>query len=416
MKKFYLLCLLFVSATAAWAQPANDDCDGAIALPNEVEYCSGPAAFTTVGATASLVGEEANNYAVCIEERELMRDVWFTFVAQRNSANITVTGATQTNSGGTLQAPQFAVYEGDCVITDSRQAVGCRSPFENPVTGALLNGGNILLSELTFGETYYILIGARNGGAGSFELCVDQFDAVAAPSGDCGTGVILCDKSPFAVDFLQGRGEMQDDIFSDNITCGADPIEQNSAWYKWTCDQPGSLTFTITPLGASFNEDIDFVLFELPNGLDNCGNKDVLRQMFSGETNGLTPDQNLPCLGETGLSEADPDELENCGCDPGDNNFIQAIDMVAGRSYALVIMNFSGSGDGFSIEFGGSGTFVGPEASFSTTSSEVCVGDVLVFEDQSTSLDAIISREWGLRAYRRTPPGQWPRAALRGIR
>ena len=415
MKKLYLLCLLLASA-AARAQPANDDCGGATALPDEVAYCSGPAAFTTVGATASLLEDMTDYYAVCISQKPMMRDVWFTFVARRNSANITVTGAVQTNPGGTLRAPQFAIYEAACPTPDSSESVGCRSPFENPTTGDFLNGGNVLLSNLTLGETYYIIVGARQGNAGTFELCVDQFDAVPEPSSDCETGVILCDKSPFAVDFLQGRGQTQENLLSNNIACSATPGEQNSAWYKWTCDRPGNLTFVITPLGAAFNEDIDFVLFELPNGLDNCGSKDVLRQMFSGETNGLTPDLNLPCLGETGLSEADPDELENCGCDPGDNNFIQAIDMVAGRSYALVIMNFSGSGDGFSIEFGGSGTFVGPEASFSTTSSEVCVGDVLVFEDQSTSLDAIISREWdfGPTAEPRLASGPGPHSVVFG--
>ena len=418
MKKTYLLCFCLLAGVVAFAQPANSDCSGAIELPAEVEYCSGTAAFTTEGATATLPElPESNNYPTCFEERETIKDVWFSFVAQRNSVNIILTGATTTNPGGTLRAPQFALFEADCALTDSDQSIGCRSPFADPRTGMLLNGGNIIYNNLIIGETYYLLVGARDGNVGSFELCVNQFDAVAEPSGDCETGVILCDKSPFAVDFLQGNGSTQEDLLVENIDCSSDPGEENSTWYRWTCDQPGDLTFILTPLGAAFNEDLDFVLYELSNGLNDCGGRTVLRQMFSGETsNTANPEDNLPCLGETGLSATGSDFSENCGCEPGDDNFVQAIDMIAGRSYALVIMNFSGSGDGFAIEFGGSGTFVGPEASFTATTSEVCVGDALVFEDQSTALDAIVSWEWdfGPTAEPRTATGPGPHPVVFG--
>ena len=388
MKHVYFLTLFLLATANVFGQQVNDECPDAVVLPEQLSYCSGPAAFSNVGATPSL---PENDYPICIDERDLIQDVWFSFVALENSVNIQVIGNVDGTPGGTLNAPQFALFSGNC---DALVDQGCRSPFESPPnSGQFLNGGNIIFNELVVGETYYILVGARNGNSGSFELCVDQFDAVPEPSSDCGTGVILCDKSPFSVDFLQGTGQVDDDIMSGNIMCGLAPEEFNSAWYKWTCEQSGTLSFTITPLGAAFNEDIDFVVFELTNGLDDCNSKEVLRQMFSGETNGNGA-ANIPCLGDTGLSDAAGDVSENCGCDPGDNNFLQSIDMVAGRSYAIVIMNFSGSGDGFSIEFGGTGTFVGPDPAFTFSSSEVCVGDALTFQDQSTSLDEIVSREW----------------------
>ena len=388
MKVLYLICLLLCCSAVVLAQPANDDCTMATELPAEREFCSGSAAFLNVDATPA---EDPNTYPICIDEREEMRDVWFTFEALENSVTITVTGATAPNPGGTLRAPQFALLEGSC--DGGFTTLGCRSPFENP-NGIILNGGSLTVTGLEIGETYYILVGARFGNDGSFELCVDQFEAVPSPSGDCGTGVILCDKSPFAVDFLEGNGQVADDILSNNVMCGGgNPQEQNSAWYKWTCDESGTLSFTIDPLGAAFNEDIDFVVFELTNGLDDCSGRQVLRQMFSGETTG-NGDGNIPCLGETGLSDAAGDVQENCGCTPGDNNFLRSIDMVSGRSYAVVIMNFTGSRDGFAIEFGGTGTFLGPEPEFTFSQSEVCVGESLVFEDQSQSVDEIVSREW----------------------
>ena len=413
MKSRYLFTFLFILLSfISFAQQANDECIDAIILPPDLEFCSGNAAFSNIGATPSLM---PNDYPVCIDERDQILDVWFSFVAQRNSVNIQVTGFTDTDPGGTLRAPQFALFEGGCgsLVNGS---VACRSPFESPPnSGQFLNGGSIIFNQLVIGETYFIMVGARNGISGTFELCVDQFDDVPEPSGDCGTGVILCDKSPFAVEELQGFGQVRDDLLSGNIECGSDPAESNSSWYKWTCDQSGSLEFTITPLGAAFNEDIDFVLYEMGNGLDDCNNRTPLRQMFSGETNGNGAG-NIPCLGETGIRDGEGDTSEDCGCQAGNNNFLSSIDMVAGRSYALVIMNFTQSGDGFSIEFGGTGTFVGPEPAFTFSSSEVCVGDALTFEDQSTSLDMIVSREWdfGPTATPQTASGPGPHSVVFG--
>ncbi|MTB51973.1 gliding motility-associated C-terminal domain-containing protein [Lewinella sp. W8] len=408
MKHIYALLIFVLSPLVLLvAQPANDECGNAILLPEELSFCSGGSAFSNIDATPSFT---PNDYPICIDERDQIRDVWFSFVALRNSANIQVRGAVSGNSGGTLRAPQFALYRGDCATLDD---VGCRSPFQNPQTGLFQNGGNIIYNELTVGETYFIMVGAREGNQGTFELCIDQFDAVPDPSSDCQTGVVLCDKSPFAVDFLQGTGSVRDDLLSPNINCASEPTEFNSAWYRWTCDQPGSLSFVLTPLGAAPNEDIDFVIYEMDD-IDGCSNRRVLRQMFSGETQGNPPDLNLPCLGETGLSDADPDQQENCGCDPGDNNFVNSIDMVSGRSYALVVMNFSGSGDGFSIEFGGTGTFLGPTPAFSFSSNEVCVGDALTFTDNSSSLDGIASQEWdfGPTAIPRTASGPGPHSVV----
>lgn len=412
MKIFYLLTLLcFLSPAVVWAQPANDECVDAIMLPEQLEFCSGESSFSNINATTSL---PVNDYPVCIEERDQIQDVWFSFVALRNSANISVTGRTQVDPRGSLSAPQFALFEDGCAAV-SAGSVGCRSPFVDPQTGNVLNGTNLIYNDLEVGQTYHILVGARNGNSGTFELCVNQFDAVPEPSSDCSTGVVLCDKSPFSVDELQGAGTQNDDLLSANVICQGNPAELNSAWYKWTCDQAGSLSFTITPLGSAINEDIDFVLYEMTAGLDQCGQRAVLRQMFSGQT-GSDPNGSLPCFGDTGITDGDPDLKEDCGCQSGNNNFVSSITMEPGRSYALVIMNFSQSGAGFSIEFGGTGTFLGPQPEFTFSDSEVCVGEALTFQDQSTSVDAIVSREWnfGPTANPQTASGPGPHSVIFG--
>lgn len=385
MNRIYLSLLGLLATAALLAQPANDDCGSAVTLPEQLSFCSGPDAFTTDGATPSLQPEA---YPICIDEREQIKDVWFSFVAQRNSVAIQVIGNESGNRRGSLTAPQFALFEGDC---SNPNGVACRSTF---VAGNNTpNSGSLIYNELQRGATYYIMVGARGDRSGTFELCTEQFDAPPSPSGDCETAVVLCDTSSFAVDFLQGRGNRDDDLLSDNVVCQSNPGESNSAWYKWTCDQPGTLTFDITPLGSAFNEDIDFVLYELTDGLEDCGRREVLRQMFSGE-NGGDPNSSIPCFGPTGLGNRESDVTENCGCTPGDNNYVRFIDMEAGKSYALVIMNFTGSGDGFEIDFGGTGTFLGPEPNLTYSTTEACVGESVTFQDRSTSVDGIESWEW----------------------
>ncbi len=409
MKSFYLLLLCTILCpVVAWAQPANDECINAIELPQVESFCSGAGGFSNINATASF---DQNGYDVCISEPDEMRDVWYSFVALRNAASITLDGRIPGNERGSLQEVQMTIYQNGCGSLTSADALVCKSPFEN------INGVNAILTDLTVGETYHILVGARNGNQGTFELCLNQYDAVPEPSADCATGVVLCDKSPFSVVALTGNGTVREDLQANGcVDPGCQPTEDNSAWYKWTCDQSGTLGFTITPLGAAINEDIDFAVYELTNGIDDCGSRQTLRCMYSGETRGNPDDQNLPCLGATGLSVNDTDLSESCGCQAGNNNFAAAIDMVAGRSYAVVIFNFSASGDGFSIEFNGTGTFLGPQPEFTFSDSEVCVGEALTFQDRSTSVDEIVSREWnfGPTATPQTASGPGPHSVVFG--
>lgn len=410
MKIFYSFSLLyFLFPTVAWSQPANDECVNAIMLPMEREFCTGNAGATNIDATGSFT--DLAQYDVCISEQDAIRDVWFSFVALENSARVTVDGRIIGNERGSLREPQMTLYEGGCGGLMRDDALVCKSPFEN------VNGVNAILANLTVGETYHIMIGASNGNQGTFELCVNQFNAVPEPDADCPTGVVLCDKSTFSVEALTGNGAIRENLQAGGcVTPGCNPTEDNSAWYKWTCDQAGTLGFTITPLGTAANEDIDFAVYELPNGVDDCSDRLTLRCMYSGETNGNPDNANLPCLGATGLSTTDTDQSESCGCQAGNNNFAAALDMVPGRSYAVVIFNFSASGDGFDMEFSGTGTFLGPQPGFTFSESEVCVGESLTFQDQSTSVDQIVGREWnfGPTANPQFASGPGPHAVVFG--
>lgn len=390
-----LAATLFLSAAGVLAQPANNNCSSAIFLDDVSSWCSASGAYTNVGATDSGIDP------ACFPPNSL--DVWFAFTAQATTVNITVVGDVNINAGGTLSNPQFALYSGDC---GSLVEVDCSNapPSDNII--------NAFVSNLSIGSTYYIQVSGRLGNTGTFKLCVDNFNQPLAPSGDCATGVVLCDKDPFTVDFVVGEGANPNEVFNEG--CGCDIVEANSSWYKWTCEESGTLTFTLSPLNPA--DDLDFVIYELPNGVNNCSVKNPLRCMASGENIGDPFPVWEPCTGPTGLAINDGDTNESCGCQSGNNNFAQAIDMEAGRSYALVINNFSGSGDGFSIEFGGTGTFRGPVADFTISTDTVCVGEPVTFTDASTFDGVISDRRWafGLAANPGNTAGTGPHQVVYG--
>lgn len=370
----FIFILILSSGLAA--QPVNNACSNAIQLTELESWCSDKAAYTNSGATLDIIGAPA-----CWPD--ISHDVWFSFVAQATHLAVTVIGNTsgQIPPGGTLQRPQFAIYEGSCLggFTEIQCAsdgfgTGIAETFAGP---------------LQVGQTYYIRVDARDGGTGTFQLCINNFNAVPSPSSDCPTGPILCDKSSFTVGNLVGTGLINNEI-DPGICIGT---EFASAWYRWTCKDPGTLTFTITPNNPT--DDIDFAVFELPGGINDCANKVKLRCEAAGENVGQPFPNWEPCTGPTGLNDTETDTDEFPGCAPGQNNFVSALVMEAGKSYALIINNFSNTGNGFTIDFGGTGTFQGPEANFTIDPPlSACTHEEIVFTDASSSVDPIVSWEW----------------------
>lgn len=405
--KYYILSICLLICFSAFAQPVNDECTGAIPIPDVNNWCSPVGAYTNVGSTPSLATP-----ANCLINNS--HDVWFSFVAVAPNLNVSVVGNASPISGGSLIFPEVAIYSGTC---GSLTMLECRSDALGVhVIDQFATG-------LQIGETYYILVDGRNNFNGTFELCVNSFNPVPEPSSDCITGVILCDKSSFTLTNISGNGVIPNEI--DGPTCttdtGCDYGEYNSVWYKWTCDMSGSLTFELTPLNPS--DDLDFWVFELPNGIQNCNNKIPLRCMTSGENQGAPLADWVACTGATGLAAGDPDDHENCGCQPGNNNYVAPINMVSGKSYALVIENFSGVGNlannGVTVEFGGSGTFLGPEAAFETspdftfgTINNICWNTIEFVDATILGVSPLVGWEWnfGADAAPATASGPGPHA------
>lgn len=378
MRLFYTitfkLCFFAVTLTA---QPTNNTCETPISVPQEGNWCSDVGEFSNDGATPS--GYDA---ATCFSEAS--NDVWFEFVPIATDVTITIVGATQQGRGGTLRAPEVALYFGDCggVINQEQ----CASDTRGNNVIELYKGG------LAVGERYFIRVQGRNGNTGTFQICINNYNPPTEPGSDCNIASLLCDKSGFVVQQVSGAGN--DPTEANDADClNGFPgnVESNSTWYSWTAATDGTLTFTLTPLNPS--DDLDFVVYELPEGAQNCDDKRVIRCMASGDFSFPSP-----CMGPTGLAENSTDNSEPPGCnDPRQDNFLAPIQMEAGRSYALMINNFSATGNGFSIEFGGSGEFLGPQADFVIEDADatVCVGEEVSFTDASNfDLGTITTWDW----------------------
>lgn len=165
-----LLFFIFCFAVKAWAQPANDQCSGAITLtPNSTcTYTVG----TSEGAT------DNNETGDCTNGTE--KAVWFNFVASQTSATVTVDGSTS--------------Y--DAVLGANTNCGSTIRPTGGTCTDLTGDGGieTMNLSGLTLGSTYYIQVHDWNGDAtptSTFDICVVQIAPPPAPANDDPCGAIL---------------------------------------------------------------------------------------------------------------------------------------------------------------------------------------------------------------------------------
>lgn len=358
------------------AAPANDHCSKAMWLKDVTNFCSSPRQFTNYEATPG-GPDPANCFPSYINDTD--NDVWFKFTAVATVVNISVIGAIENNPGGTLQDPQFALYRGECKALFE---VGCISD------GQGYNIVETFISNLAVGETYFLRVDGRNKKTGTFQLCINNFNPVPSPSSDCLSAVVLCDKSSFTVPSMSNAGRNTSELQKGICV----PEESQSAWYKWTCEESGLLSFTLKPINPS--DDLDFVLFLLPNGVTDCSMKIPVRCMAAGENLGAPYATWRRCSGTTGLSSSSTDIVEDQGCDENNDNFLTPLRMEAGKSYALMVNNYQNTGNGFSVEFGGNGTFVGPVAHFTVSKLKLAKGEKLTIKNASTFAGGIKNWEW----------------------
>ncbi|MFZ4785682.1 MAG: gliding motility-associated C-terminal domain-containing protein, partial [Flavobacteriales bacterium] len=124
--------------------------------------------------------------------------------------------------------------------------------------------------------------------------------------------------------------------------------EFNSAWYVFTVQENGILNFTLQP--NDNGDDYDWSLFEITDGGCagiNSGDSPEVSCNSYGETFGTQ--------GPTGISSAQGGSGSSNG--PGNSfgpPFNGDLNVTAGNVYALVVMNYSSTLNGYSLDFDGS--------------------------------------------------------------
>lgn len=162
----------------------------------------------------------------------------------------------------------------------------------------------------------------------------------AQPStSDCIGAIQLCGGIYTETSAPQGWGS----VYEFTGTCNQN-TESSSLWYTFTVQESGLLSFVLTP--ANFSDDYDWALFNITNG--GC----------AGIQDGSSPEVNCSSYGLigqnglTGISSANGGTGTSNG--PGNLNgpaFNADLPVQVGQTYALVMMNWSGSTDGYTIDF-----------------------------------------------------------------
>ena len=393
--RLFLICFFLGGLSMAFpsllAQPVNNECGTAIPLTDLDDWCSNNAAFTNVGSDLSGFGP-----ASCFSNAA-GGDVWFSFVAIATDVVIVVEGATNVAPGGSLNNPEVALYLGDCsgVINEQR----CDADIAGNNIIDLYKGG------LSIGETYLIRVKSRATNVGTFQLCINNFNPPVFPGSDCLSSAVLCDKTSFTIPQVIGAGNLPDEANGSCLGFNGNS-ESNSTWFSWIAANDGLLTLELEPLNET--DDLDFVIYELPDGIGDCSPKNELRCMAAGEFASAFPS---PCLGITGLAVGETDVSEAAGCTQGQSNFLAPLQLEEGKAYAMMVNNFSGTGSGFNVSFGGDAEFLGPEPSMVINPQTVCVGEATEFASTSTfSLGTLTSWEWsfGVGATPATASGVGP--------
>jgi gliding motility-associated-like protein len=385
-KKLSLLVCALAFGVTLVAQPSYDNCNSPVKIGDITKYCSKVGEFTTVDATPSGYGA-----STCWSASP--GDVWFAFRAFASDVNITIIGANVAGTpGGTLRTMQAALYSGVCGGT--LQEINCGTDNRNAGILSLYEGG------LVVGRDYLLRIDGRSAATGTFQLCINNYFPPARAEQDCNRATIICNNAPFVNQTFFGAGVDRDE--ADDSCLGEGNIgtsESQSTWYSWVAVSDCKFTFTLTPLNPS--DDIDFAVYELPNGINDCSNKKVLR------CNATAP----PCAGPTGLNLTSTDLTENFNCNAGEDGFCKYIDMEAGKAYTICINNFTNTGIGFSMDWGGC-DFVGPTAAFNINppTGLKCETDFIVTDSSSFLGGRIRSWEWnfGVDAIPAKGSGQGP--------
>jgi len=164
---------------------------------------------------------------------------------------------------------------------------------------------------------------------------------------DCLGAIPVCQPVYMESTSPSGDGNYDNEI-NPNISCTS---ELNSIWYVFTVSQNGNLGFLITP--NNITDDYDWAVFDITNATCADIRTNPSLQVSCNAAGGFT------CDGLTGATGASVWAVQGAGCgsnppnqNSGNTAFNAFIPMQAGRTYVLMVSNWTGSNFGYKIDFG----------------------------------------------------------------
>ncbi len=334
-------------------------------LKNVTDFCSQNAEYSNAGKPSSNIG-----IGYCWSDPTTTQEIWYKFNSIGTDVAIIVSVG---NDKGTAIKPCISLYTGDCTVASPLTEMACADFGTKNIT-ELYHGG------LTPGIVYYIRIATTVANAGTFTLCVNNSTPTANPGADCGGAVKLCNKNQVSVPGLHGAGSNPNEPESGScmyVQPNLGNSERNSCWYYWVCDKSGTLTFDLTPVIGT--NDLDFNLYTITSGTDVCKNRKIERCSATAKIIGN---------GSTGLNMTETDLQEAATISLPDNSasnaYVKYLDMVSGKTYVLLINNANDK-SGFTINFGGTATFVGPTAKATADKMTICPGKSITYNGNNSS-------------------------------
>ncbi|TXC81951.1 T9SS type B sorting domain-containing protein [Luteibaculum oceani] len=305
--------ILFLAlAVTGWAQsPPNNLCDDAksIVFNSEGSACVFHDALTPTESGFTFTTTTNCSFTPSGP------DLFYKFTAQASSLTIELTPS----GTSAIKDPVIFLLSGDC---NNYTIEKCSStPGFNKLT---------LNATVTAGENYFVIISSKTEQFGHYQLCFTNNFDTEDPGDRCDNAGRVCNKSTLEFENLvdyQSSG-MWPDCFSFEV--------RRDVWLMFTVSKTGTLEFIITPKGDS---EYDWALLDITNGCPSTSSRPVAEQCnynFAGEDGA-----------PTGMAP-------NPGSYPNPGEISPVITVDKGKTYALLIDNFSKTTDGFVLEWGGS--------------------------------------------------------------
>ncbi len=165
---------------------------------------------------------------------------------------------------------------------------------------------------------------------------------------DCLGAIPICQQIYVENASPTGSGNFPNEI-NTSINCTAG--ELNSIWYTFTVNQSGNFGFLLTPMNIT--DDYDWSLFNITNA--SCGDIDNNQSLMvsCNAAGGGT------CNGLTGATGGTTYNVQGAGCNAnppsqtmGFSAFNSLIPVIVGNTYVLMVSNWTGSPNGYTIDFG----------------------------------------------------------------